>query len=461
MKFKSINPATGKELREYETISENEALQFAERSYMAFNSWKLLSIKERSDYILRLAAILKKNSAKYSRTITEEMGKPIRESRAEIEKSAWTAELYGQKAEEWLSPEAVQTESKESIVAFEPIGPVLAVMPWNFPFWQALRFAIPTLLAGNTTILRHSNVVPESALQIEEAFSEAGFPKGVFKTIITDHNTVKALIESKNTAGLSVTGSTGVGASLAGIAASNLKKSVLELGGSDPFIVLEDADISFTVENAIKSRIRNAGQSCIAAKRFIVSENIYDEFAGKLAERMKTIKIGDPLSEDTDLGPVVNESQLKLISEQVSDAESKGASILSGGKRAEREGFFYLPTVVKGASFGMRVFDEEVFGPVAAIAPFKDESEAIKMANSTEFGLGGSIWTKDGERGKCLAKKIEAGTVSINGVVTSDPRMPFGGIKRSGLGRELSRYGLLEFVNIKSINLFVHGSSVK
>lgn len=461
MRFKSINPATGKELREYETISENEALQFAERSYMAFNSWKLLSIKERSDYILRLAAILKKNSAKYSRTITEEMGKPIRESRAEIEKSAWTAELYGQKAEEWLSPEAVQTESKESIVAFEPIGPVLAVMPWNFPFWQALRFAIPTLLAGNTTILRHSNVVPESALQIEEAFSEAGFPKGVFKTIITDHNTVKALIESKNTAGLSVTGSTGVGASLAGIAASNLKKSVLELGGSDPFIVLEDADISFTVENAIKSRIRNAGQSCIAAKRFIVSENIYDEFAGKLAERMKTIKIGDPLSEDTDLGPVVNESQLKLISEQVSDAESKGASILSGGKRAEREGFFYLPTVVKGASFGMRVFDEEVFGPVAAIAPFKDESEAIKMANSTEFGLGGSIWTKDGERGKCLAKKIEAGTVSINGVVTSDPRMPFGGIKRSGLGRELSRYGLLEFVNIKSINLFVHGSSVK
>ncbi len=461
MKFKSINPATGKELREYETISENEALQFAERSYMAFNSWKLLSIKERSDYILRLAAILKKNSAKYSRTITEEMGKPIRESRAEIEKSAWTAELYGQKAEEWLSPEAVQTESKESIVAFEPIGPVLAVMPWNFPFWQALRFAIPTLLAGNTTILRHSNVVPESALQIEEAFSEAGFPKGVFKTIITDHNTVKALIESKNTAGLSVTGSTGVGASLAGIAASNLKKSVLELGGSDPFIVLEDADISFTVENTIKSRIRNAGQSCIAAKRFIVSENIYDEFAGKLAERMKTIKIGDPLSEDTDLGPVVNESQLKLISEQVSDAESKGASILSGGKRAEREGFFYLPTVVKGASFGMRVFDEEVFGPVAAIAPFKDESEAIKMANSTEFGLGGSIWTKDGERGKCLAKKIEAGTVSINGVVTSDPRMPFGGIKRSGLGRELSRYGLLEFVNIKSINLFVHGSSVK
>lgn len=461
MRFKSINPATGKDLREYETISENEALQFAERSYMAFNSWKLLSIKERSDYILRLAAILKKNSAKYSRTITEEMGKPIRESRAEIEKSAWTAELYGQKAEEWLSPEAVQTESKESLVAFEPIGPILAVMPWNFPFWQALRFAIPTLLAGNTTILRHSNVVPESALQIEEAFSEAGFPKDVFKTLITDHNAVKALIESKNIAGLSVTGSTDVGASLAGIAASNLKKSVLELGGSDPFIVLEDADIGFTVENAIKSRIRNAGQSCIAAKRFIVSENIYDEFAGKLAERMKTIKIGDPLSEDTDLGPVVNGSQLKLISEQVRDAESKGASILSGGKRAEREGFFYLPTVVKGASFGMRVFDEEVFGPVAAIAPFKDENEAIRMANSTEFGLGGSIWTKDGERGKRLAKKIEAGTVSINGVVTSDPRMPFGGVKRSGLGRELSRYGLLEFVNIKSINLFVHGSSVK
>ena len=461
MRFKSINPATGKELREYETISENEALQFAERSYMAFNSWKLLSIKERSDYILRLAAILKKNYAKYSRTITEEMGKPIRESRAEIEKSAWTAELYGQKAEEWLSPEAVQTESNESIVAFEPIGPVLAVMPWNFPFWQALRFAIPTLLAGNTAILRHSNVVPASALQIEEAFSEAGFPKDVFKTIITDHNAVKALIESKNIAGLSVTGSTDVGASLAGIAASNLKKSVLELGGSDPFIVLDDADIGFTVENAIKSRIRNAGQSCIAAKRFIVSENIYDEFAGKLAERMKTIRIGDPLSEDTDLGPVVNGSQLKLISEQVRDAESKGASILSGGKRAEREGFFYLPTVVKGASFGMRVFDEEVFGPVAAIAPFKDENEAIKMANSTEFGLGGSIWTKDGERGKCLAKKIEAGTVSINGVVTSDPRMPFGGVKRSGLGRELSRYGLLEFVNIKSINLFVHGSSVK
>ncbi len=461
MRFKSINPATGKDLREYETISENEALQCAERSYMAFNSWKLLSIKERSDYILRLAAILKKNSAKYSRTITEEMGKPIRESRAEIEKSAWTAELYGQRAEEWLSPEAVQTESKESVVAFEPIGPILAVMPWNFPFWQALRFAIPTLLAGNTTILRHSNVVPESALQIEEAFSEAGFPKDVFKTLITDHNAVKALIESKNIAGLSVTGSTDVGASLAGIAASNLKKSVLELGGSDPFIVLEDADIGFTVENAIKSRIRNAGQSCIAAKRFIVSENIYDEFAGKLAERMKTIKIGDPLSEDTALGPVVNESQLKLISEQVRDAESKGASILSGGKRAEREGFFYLPTVVKGASFGMRVFDEEVFGPVAAIAPFKDENEAIKMANSTEFGLGGSIWTKDGERGKRLAKKIEAGTVSINGVVTSDPRMPFGGVKRSGLGRELSRYGLLEFVNIKSINLFVHGSSVK
>ena len=461
MKFKSMNPTTGQELREYETVTESDALAAAERSLMAFNSWKLLSIKERSDYILKLAVVLKKNSAKYSRTITEEMGKPIRESRAEIEKSAWTAELYGEKAEEWLKEEDVQTNSKKSVVSFEPIGPILGVMPWNFPFWQALRFAIPTLLAGNTAILRHSNVVPESALQIEEAFAEAGFPKDVFKTLITDHGTVKALIESKSIVGLSVTGSTDVGASLAGIAASNLKKSVLELGGSDPFIVLEDADIDFTVENAIKSRIRNAGQSCIAAKRFIVSEKVYDKFSEKLAERMKSIKIGDPLSEDTDLGPVVNESQLKLISEQVLDAESKKATILSGGKRADREGFFYLPTVIKGASFGMRVFDEEVFGPVAAISPFREEEEAIKMANSTEFGLGGSIWTKDLDRGKNIAKKIEAGTVSVNGVVSSDPRMPFGGIKRSGIGRELSKYGILEFVNIKSINIFEHVNGVK
>ena len=456
MKFQTINPSTEEVITEHEIIPKDKVLEIARNSKTAFNEWKQLDISERADYFRRLAQVLRNNKERYAKLMTLEMGKPIRQSLTEVEKCAWSAEIYADTAGKWLEEEIVHADGKKHIVAFEPLGCILSIMPWNFPFWQAFRFAIPTLIAGNVSILKHSNVVPQCALAIEEAFNEAGFPSYVFKTVITDHETVAELIKSDLTQGVSLTGSTSAGARVAELAGRNLKKVVLELGGSDPFIVLDDADVEFAAKSAVSGRTMNSGQSCIAAKRFIVMKSVADEFSRIFAVATNALIVDDPMDMKTDVGPLVNKDGLTQIEMQVHDAVGKGAMILAGGKRLERKGYFYKPTVLSNIKNNMKVVTEEVFGPVAPIIIVNDEEEAIKVANNSEFGLGASIWTSDEAKGLEIAKKIEAGDVFINSIVKSDPRMPFGGIKKSGIGRELSKYGLREFVNIKGINVYEH-----
>lgn len=451
MKIISINPATEEVNKEFETISKAEALKGAKDSKLGFGVWSKLDMKERSKYLRKFANSLRKRKEEFARLMTIEMGKPIKDAIAEVEKCAWTADYYADNGEKFMEEEIVQTEARKSYVAFEPLGTILSIMPWNFPFWQALRFAIPALTAGNVVLLRHSNVVPQCALAIEQAFNEAGFPENVFKTMITDHDTVSALIKSKYVSGVSLTGSTAAGSRIAQLAGKYMKKVVLELGGSDPFIVLEDADVKFACGNAAKARLVNTGQSCICAKRFIVAKQIAEQFANEFVESMKALKMGDPLDMQTDIGPLARDEQRAQVESQVEDAKSKGASILLGGKRVESKGYFYEPTVITNTKPNMRVVKEEVFGPVAPIIIAKNEEHAIKIANNSEYGLGASVWTSNAERGERIARKLEAGFVSINKIVKSDPRLPFGGVKKSGIGRELSHYGLREFVNIKTV----------
>ncbi len=454
MKFQTINPATEEVIAEYEIMPKEELISAAKKSHAAFQEWKQLDISERVDYFRKIAQVLRNNKEKYAKLMTTEMGKPIKQSLTEIEKCAWSSEVYADNAAKWLEEELIQADGKKHIVAFEPLGCILSIMPWNFPFWQAFRFGIPTLIAGNVSILKHSNQVPQCALAIEESFREAGFPENVFKTVITNHESVAELVKSDLIQGVSLTGSTSAGARIAELAGKNLKKVVLELGGSDPFIVLDDADVEFAAKNAVSGRTVNSGQSCIAAKRFIVMKNVADEFAKKVTEFTNALIVDDPIDMKTDVGPLVNKDGVMQIESQVHDAVSKGAMILTGGKRLERKGYFYKPTVLSNIKSDMKVVTEEVFGPVAPIIVVNNEEEAVKVANNSEYGLGASIWTNDEAKGLEIAKRIEAGDVFINSVVKSDPRMPFGGIKKSGIGRELSKYGLREFVNIKGINVY-------
>lgn len=449
MKVVSINPTTEEVNKEFETISKAEALAAAKKSKLGFEVWSKLDINKRAEYLRKLANVLRQRKEEFAKLVTVEMGKPIKDAITEVEKCAWTAEYYAENAEKFLEEEIVQTEATKSYVAFEPLGTVLSIMPWNFPFWQALRFGIPALTAGNVVLLRHSNVVPQCALAIEQAFNE--FPQHVFKTLITDHDTVAALIRSKYINGVSLTGSNAAGARVAQLAGKHMKKAVFELGGSDPFIVLEDADVKFACENAAKARLVNTGQSCISAKRFIVVKQIAGQFADGFVESMKSLKMGDPLDMQTDIGPLATSNQREQVELQLADAVGKGANILLGGKRPEGRGYFFEPTVVTNTKPNMRVVKEEVFGPVAPIIIAKNEEHAIKIANDSEFGLGASVWTSNIERGERIARRLEAGFVSINKIVKSDPRLPFGGIKKSGIGRELSHYGLREFVNIKTV----------
>jgi len=454
MKFKTINPATEESIAEYELMNKDSVVSCAKDSNYAFQEWKKIDVSERAAYFRKLAKVLRDSKDKYGKLMTLEMGKPIKQSLGEVEKCALTAEVYADNAEKWLEEEVVQADGKKHLVVFEPLGPILSIMPWNFPFWQAFRFGIPTLIAGNTSILKHSNIVPQCALAIEDSFKEAGFPDNVFKTIITDHEAVAELVKSDLIQGVSLTGSTAAGSRIAELAGRNLKKVVLELGGSDPFIILDDADIDFAAKNAVTGRTINSGQSCIAAKRFIAVKNIADEFSKKFSEYTSALVVSDPMDMKTDVGPLVNKDGLLQIESQVNDAIAKGAKVLAGGKRLERKGFFYKPTVLGNIKNNMKVVTEEVFGPVAPIIVAKDEEDAIRIANDSEFGLGASIWTNDENKGLSMAKRIEAGAVFINSVVKSDPRMPFGGIKKSGIGRELSKYGLKEFVNVKGINVY-------
>jgi acyl-CoA reductase-like NAD-dependent aldehyde dehydrogenase len=457
MRFKTINPATGEIIAEYETMTRPDVMRIAECSHAAFLKWRGLGVSERAPYFRRFASVLRKNNEHYARTMTTEMGKPIREARAEVEKCAWTSEVFAEKASEWLREETIEADGLRHIVAFEPLGVILSVMPWNFPFWQALRFGIPGLMAGNGSVLKHSNLCPQCALAIEGAFREAGFPENLFRAVIADHQGVAELAQSDIVQGISLTGSTEAGARIAELAGRNLKKVVLELGGSDPFIVLDDADIEFTARNAVLGRALNTGQSCIASKRFIVVEPIARSFSRRFAELMGRLRQGDPMDERTEVGPLAGADALREIEAQVEDAVRKGARVLAGGRRLGRKGYFYMPTVLVNTTADMRVVREEVFGPVAPVIVVRDEEEAVRVANSSEFGLGGSVWTRNLERGLAVARRVQSGTLFVNSITKSDPRVPFGGVKKSGFGRELCKYGLREFVNVKALSVYRHG----
>ena len=448
--IETINPSTGKAIATYNSMSTEEINQKTKNARIAFENWRKFDISERCTYIRRLGRVMKKNKEDYSRLITEEMGKPIRQSIAEIDKCAWVCDYYSEHAESFLRDELIPTEFRKSFVSFEPLGVIACIMPWNFPFWQVMRFAVPALTAGNVGILKHSSVCMGAALQIEQAFKDAGFPENVFQSIIGDYRAGEALVESGIDA-VSVTGSVNTGRRVAELATKDLKKFVLELGGSDPFIVLEDADLSQTAHMAAQSRLLNNGQSCIAAKRFIVVKDIVDKFTKLFVEETESEVVGEPMDSKTTVGPLVRESQREALAKQVDDAKTKGASILTGGNSIKRDGFFYEPTIVSQVDHAMKIIKEEVFGPAAPIIVVNNEEEAIREANNSEFGLGASIWTNNIERGIRLAREVQSGIVSVNEMVRSDPRLPFGGIKHSGIGRELSEIGIKEFVNVKSV----------
>jgi acyl-CoA reductase-like NAD-dependent aldehyde dehydrogenase len=448
--IETINPATGKVIGSYNNMSIEQINQKTKDARNSFEDWKKLDISERCTYMRRLGRVMKKNKEDYAKLITEEMGKPIRQSLAEIDKCAWVCDYYSEHAESFLRDELIPTEFRKSFVSFEPLGVIACIMPWNFPFWQVMRFAVPALTAGNVGILKHSSVCLGTALQIEQAFKDAGFPENIFQSIIGDYRAGEALTESDIDA-VSVTGSVNTGRRVAELATKELKKFVLELGGSDPFIVLEDADLTQTAHMAAQSRLLNNGQSCIAAKRFIVVKDVVDKFTKLFVEETESEIVGDPMDSKTTVGPLVRDSQREALAKQVDDAKTRGASILTGGKSIKRDGYFYEPTIVSQVDHNMKIVKEEVFGPAAPIIIVNDQEEAISEANNSEFGLGASIWTNNIERGIRLARKVQSGIVSVNEMVRSDPRLPFGGIKHSGIGRELSEVGIKEFVNIKSV----------
>jgi succinate-semialdehyde dehydrogenase/glutarate-semialdehyde dehydrogenase len=457
MKYQTINPATEEVIAVYESMSSGEVARILAATQAAHLGWRDLAITERAQHVARLAPVLRAGAQKFARLISIEMGKPIVEARAEIEKCAWLAEVYAERGEAWLRGESVAADGRQHWVVYQPLGVILGVMPWNFPFWQALRFAVPTVLAGNTCILKHASNVPQCALAIEECFTAAGFPEDVFRSLLADHYIVLELIRDERIRGVSLTGSTGAGARIGEIAGSHLKKVVLELGGSDPFVVLDDADVEFAARNALKGRVIASGQSCIAAKRFIVARAVADAFVKRFAELMEDLVVGDPLDERTQVGAIVDRRSLDELLAQLEDAVDLGARMVTGGERLARKGYFLKPTVVTNTKPEMRLLREEVFGPVAPVIVVDSDEQALRAANNTEFGLGGSVWTKNLDRGVRFAQRIEAGTVFVNSIVKSDPRMPFGGIKKSGIGRELAAHGLREFVNVKAISVYDHG----
>lgn len=401
--------------------------------------------------MFKAAEILRKNMDDYARTMSLEMGKVISEARAEVEKCAWVCDYYAENAEKFLADEIIESDAGKSFVAFEPLGIVLAIMPWNFPLWQVFRFAAPALMAGNVGVLKHASNVPGSALAIEEVFHKAGFPENAFRTLLVSSGMVADIIGDDRVRAVTLTGSESAGMQVASKAGHELKKTVLELGGSDPYIVLEDADLPSCVNTSAKARMINTGQSCIAAKRFIVVDSVVKEFEETQARLMQSLKVGDPLSEKSQVGPLAREDLVDELDEQVQQSIQMGARLLCGGKRKDGPGAFYLPTVLAGVKKGMKVYDEETFGPVSAIIPVKDADEAIWVANDSRFGLGGSVWSRDLAKAEYVARNVETGAMFINGMTKSDPRLPFGGIKKSGYGRELSHYGIKEFVNIKTI----------
>jgi succinate-semialdehyde dehydrogenase/glutarate-semialdehyde dehydrogenase len=449
--MKAINPATDELIKEYREHTEEEVTKIIESAHNCFLNWRNVSFAEKSILMHEAAERLRKNIDKYAELITVEMGKIIKESRAEVEKCALVCDYYADNAEKFLADEIIESDAAKSMVVFQPIGVVLAVMPWNFPFWQVFRFAAPALMAGNVGVLKHASNVPGSALAIEEVFKEAGFPENAFRTLLISAGKVEAVIKNRFVKAVTLTGSEPAGMQVASTAGHELKKTVLELGGSDPYVVLEDADIPACVNTSVTARMINAGQSCIAAKRFIVVESKVGEFEEQQAAIMKSLKTGDTLSDDTQVGAMARMDLLEELDRQVQESIKMGAKLLCGGKKADGPGAFYLPTVLSNVKKGMPVYEQETFGPVSAIIAVKDEEEAVRVANDSEFGLGGSVWSRDLKKAERVARRIESGAVFINGMTKSDPRLPFGGVKKSGYGRELSHYGIKEFVNIKTI----------
>ncbi len=451
MAIQTINPATGEIVKTFNGLSIDELGKIIKDSNSAFNNWKKTTFAERGKLMFNAAKVLRENKRRYAEILTLEMGKPILQAYSEVEKCAWVCDYYAENAEKILSKEIIKTDASESFVQFDPLGVVLAVMPWNFPYWQVFRFAAPALMAGNAGVLKHSSNVPMSALAIEEVFNKAGFPENIFRTLLINSSLVKSVIENPLVKAATLTGSEYAGKKVSEVSGRNLKKTVMELGGSDPFIILNDADLDTAVKTGVTARLINNGQSCIAAKRFIVVEDVYDEFESMFVEKMKKIIIGNPMDESTELGPLAREDLLLELNQQVQNSVKAGAKILTGGKRLERKGFYYPPTVISNVKKGMPAYSEELFGPVAIFIKAVDVNDAVRIANDTDFGLGASIWTNDIENAKKLAVAIDSGAVFINGLVKSDPRLPFGGVKLSGYGRELSHYGIKEFVNIKSV----------
>ncbi len=449
-KIQSINPYTGEVMREFGLLSERQINKEIALSRKTFSAWRTVPVSERSGCVRKLAGRLRAEKQTYAEHITKEMGKPIREALGEIEKCAWLCDYYAENAPKFLEPEHVGTDAVKSYITFDPLGIVLAIMPWNFPFWQAFRFGIPAICAGNVVVLKHASNVPVSALAIEDSFKKAGFPEHVFKTLLIDARDALDLIDGDKVDAVSLTGSNKAGEEVGTHAGGKIKKVVMELGGSDPFIVLDDADVEKAGRTAVNARMLNNGQSCIAAKRFIIHEKIAAAFTKHFVARLRELKIGDPMDESTDIGTLAKTDILNSLKKQLRDAKAKGAEVLQI-EHSFNKGLFFPPCVVYNATKQMKVLSEEVFGPIATIIIVKDDDEAVNVANDTEFGLGASIWSRDHARAEKLAARLEAGSISINDMVKSDPRLPFGGIKKSGFGRELSHYGLKEFVNIKTV----------
>jgi succinate-semialdehyde dehydrogenase/glutarate-semialdehyde dehydrogenase len=451
MPIASVNPATGEKLKEFPAFSDSEIEKRLKLAEHAFSHHRRRPFAERTQLLMATAAILDQEKDKLARTITLEMGKLIHAAQDEIVKCARGCRFYAENSERFLEDEAAQTDAARSYVRYQPLGAVLAIMPWNFPFWQVFRFAAPALMAGNVGLLKHAANVPQCALAIENVLCRAGFEKGVFQTLLIEARQVEKLIVDPRVKAVTLTGSEKAGREVGSAAARQIKKSVLELGGSDAFIVMPSADFEEALSTAVKARTINSGQSCIAAKRFFVADKIYDDFLHQFVERMRALKIGDPLDETTELGPLATEQILQGVHEQVQKSIAAGAKLLTGGNRIHGPGFFYEPTVLINVPTESPAYREEVFGPVASVFRVRDAAEAIERANDTTFGLGASAWTNDPAEQELFTSELETGMVFINAMVASDPRLPFGGVKHSGFGRELGATGIREFVNTKTI----------
>jgi succinate-semialdehyde dehydrogenase/glutarate-semialdehyde dehydrogenase len=451
MAIASINPATGEKLKEFAPHNDAEIQKRLACATAAFEKHRREPFPARAELLVSVATLLEHEKDELARTITLEMGKLFRDSVAEVEKCARGCRYYAENAERFLEDEPAQTAARRSYVHYEPMGPVLAIMPWNFPFWQVFRFTAPALMGGNVGILKHAANVPQCALAIEQLFCRAGFDEGVFQTLVIEADQVEKIIVDPRVKAVTLTGSEKAGSAVSSVAAREIKKSVLELGGSDPFIVMPSADFGRAVRTAVTARTINTGQSCIAAKRFFIADKIYDKFINQFVEQMRSLKVSDPFDEATEIGPLATESILKGVHDQVQKTIAMGAKCLTGGNRIAGPGFFYEPTVLVDVPKDAPAFREEVFGPVAAVLRVRDAAEAIELANDTIFGLGASAWTNDAMEQELFASELQSGMVFINSMVASDPRLPFGGVKRSGFGRELGAAGIREFMNAKTI----------